>query len=204
MSSRVGSRRHPYSPGLSSLPQRAWGTRCRWAHPQAHAAARRGRNDETHPARGGAGRGGRAGVRRDRHLDRRGPCREVGHRRRDAGLFGNMPGVRQFEFDGRTYTVDLFYITNTPRSLLAGAERRGFTGHPADRPRSGVAGRWAAVRARRRHRFRRWRPRRRPPWGRSRSTSGRATSTAGRWTTRRPPPRVRRRWGSAARAARWF
>ena len=39
--------------------------------------------------------------------------------------FGNIPGVRQFEFNGRTYTVDLFYITNTPRSLLAGADRRG-------------------------------------------------------------------------------
>ena len=37
----------------------------------------RGRNDETHPARGGAGRGGRAGVRRDRHLDRRGPRQGV-------------------------------------------------------------------------------------------------------------------------------
>ena len=105
MLSRHGSRLHPYSPGLSSLPQRVWGTRRRWAHPQAHAAAR---EDATmrcmHPARGGAGRGGRAGVRRDRHLDRRGPRREVGHRRRAAGC----------------------------------------TGHPADRPRSGVAGRWAA------------------------------------------------------------
>ena len=50
------------------------------------------------------------------------------------GIFGNMPGVRQFEFDGRTYTVDLFYITNTPRSLLAGAERRGSPGIlPTDR-----------------------------------------------------------------------
>ena len=50
------------------------------------------------------------------------------------GIFGNMPGVRQFEFAGRTYTVDLFYITNTPRSLLAGAERRGSPGIlPTDR-----------------------------------------------------------------------
>ena len=48
--------------------------------------------------------------------------------------YGNMPGVRQFAFDGRTYTVDLFYITNTPRSLLAGAERRGSPGIlPTDR-----------------------------------------------------------------------
>ena len=31
-------------------------------------------------------------------------------------------------FDGRTYTVELFYITNTPRSLLAGAEGRGAPG----------------------------------------------------------------------------
>ena len=50
------------------------------------------------------------------------------------GIFGNLPGVRQFTFDGRTYTVDLFYITNTPRSLLAGAERRGSPGIlPIDR-----------------------------------------------------------------------
>ena len=48
--------------------------------------------------------------------------------------YGNMPGVRQFAFDGRTCTVDLFYITNTPRSLLAGAERRGSPGIlPTDR-----------------------------------------------------------------------
>ena len=39
--------------------------------------------------------------------------------------YGNIPGVRVFTFDGRTYVVDLFYITNTPRSLLAGADRRG-------------------------------------------------------------------------------
>ena len=60
-----------------------------------------------------------------------------------AGYSGNMPGVRQFEFDGRTYTGDLFYITNTPRSLLRRRRAAGFTGHPAaDRPRSGVAGRY--------------------------------------------------------------
>ena len=48
--------------------------------------------------------------------------------------YGDMPGVRQFTLDGRTYTVDLFYITNTPRSLLAGAERRGSPGIlPTDR-----------------------------------------------------------------------
>ena len=42
-----------------------------------------------------------------------------------SGVFGNIPGVRSFTCDGRSYTIDLFYITNTPRSLLAGAERRG-------------------------------------------------------------------------------
>ena len=48
--------------------------------------------------------------------------------------FGNIPGVRSFTFDGRTYTVELFYITNTPRSLLAGAEGRGAPGIlPTDR-----------------------------------------------------------------------
>ncbi len=45
--------------------------------------------------------------------------------------------------------------------------------------------------------------RRRPRWVRWRSTSARATSTAGRWTTRRRRRRGWRRWGSAARAARW-
>ena len=49
-------------------------------------------------------------------------------------VFGNIPGVKQFTFGGYTYTVDLFYITNTPRSLLAGAERRGSPGIlPTDR-----------------------------------------------------------------------
>ena len=43
-------------------------------------------------------------------------------------VFGDIPGVRQFTFGGYTYVVDLFYITNTPRSLLAGAERRGSPG----------------------------------------------------------------------------
>ena len=48
--------------------------------------------------------------------------------------YGNIPGVRQLTFGGYTYTVDLFYITNTPRSLLAGAERRGSPGIlPSDR-----------------------------------------------------------------------
>ena len=49
-------------------------------------------------------------------------------------VFGNIPGIRSFTFGGYTYTVDLFYITNTPRSLLAGAERRGSPGIlPTDR-----------------------------------------------------------------------
>ena len=48
--------------------------------------------------------------------------------------YGNIPGVRMFTFGGYTYTVDLFYITNTPRSLLAGGERRGSPGIlPTDR-----------------------------------------------------------------------
>ena len=49
-------------------------------------------------------------------------------------VFGDIPGVRRFTFGGHTYTIDLFYITNTPRSLLAGAERRGSPGIlPTDR-----------------------------------------------------------------------
>ena len=40
-------------------------------------------------------------------------------------VFGNIAGVRQFTFDSRTYTVDLFYIQKAPPALLAGAERRG-------------------------------------------------------------------------------
>ncbi len=49
-------------------------------------------------------------------------------------VFGHIPGIRSFTFGGYTYTVDLFYITNTPRSLLAGAERRGSPGIlPTDR-----------------------------------------------------------------------
>ena len=38
--------------------------------------------------------------------------------------YRDIPGPRQFWFDGISYTVNLFYITNTPRSLLAGTERR--------------------------------------------------------------------------------
>ena len=51
-------------------------------------------------------------------------------------VFGNIRGSREFEYDGVPYTVDLFYITNEPRSLLVGLEKWGSTANatlPADR-----------------------------------------------------------------------
>ncbi len=38
-----------------------------------------------------------------------------------AAGYGAIPGNRTFTFGGYLYEVDLFYITNTPRSLLVGA-----------------------------------------------------------------------------------
>ena len=35
--------------------------------------------------------------------------------------FGDIPGNRTFTFGGYLYDINLFYITNTPRSLLVGA-----------------------------------------------------------------------------------
>ena len=40
-------------------------------------------------------------------------------------VFGNIRGSREFEYDGVVYTVELFYITNEPRSLLVGLTAHG-------------------------------------------------------------------------------
>ena len=43
-------------------------------------------------------------------------------------VFGNISGDKQFEYDGVTYTVLGFYITNEPRSLLVGLTKFGGVG----------------------------------------------------------------------------
>lgn len=44
------------------------------------------------------------------------------------GLFGSIRGARQFDYDSVTYTVEGFYITNEPRSLLVGLTKFGGVG----------------------------------------------------------------------------
>ena len=72
-----------------------------------------------------------ADIRAEEHVFDDGGKLYVGYLR---GVFGNIRGDRQFEYDGVTYTVLGFYITNEPRSLLVGLTKFGGVGAhlPAD------------------------------------------------------------------------
>ena len=135
-----GSRLHP------SLPQRGLGNTPSLGASASACSGERGRNDETHPARGGADRGGRA---RRPPRPSSGPARSTSRNGSPTtGASSTATGAgysetcrafgSQFEFDGRTYTVDLFYITNTPRSCSPAPSGGVHRGILPDRPRSGV------------------------------------------------------------------
>ena len=66
-----------------------------------------------------------ADIRAEEHVFDDGGKLYVGYLR---GVFGNVRGDRQFDYDGVTYTVLGFYITNEPRSLLVGLTKFGGVG----------------------------------------------------------------------------
>ena len=54
-------------------------------------------------------------------------------------VFGNVRGSPDFEYEGASYRVRLFYITNEPRSLLVGLEKWGSTANAALPTDAGLA-----------------------------------------------------------------
>ena len=66
-----------------------------------------------------------AEIQAEEHFFEEGGNPFIGYLR---GVFGNIRGDRQFEYDGVTYTTEGFYITNEPRSLLVGLTKFGGVG----------------------------------------------------------------------------